>query len=255
MALHAPCAHLTSGLQVNRSSSSVFATGRQLRPATRFSLKRKAPHATVAGTATGATKEFADRFRLNNLSPQKGARRQEKRKGRGYGSGQGGTCGFGMRGQKARSGSGVRHGFEGGQTPLFRRLPKLKGIAGGMSAGLPKYITVNLSTLSKKFSDGEEVSVESLTQKRMLNLSGREAKLPLKVLGDGDLAFKLTIKAAKFSTSAKEKIQAAGGEAVEIPQKAKWTRALHKRKVAAAAAAAPKKAPAPKPITKKAVKQ
>ena len=130
---------------------------------------------------------------------------------------QGGTCGFGMRGQKARSGSGVRHGFEGGQTPLFRRLPKLKGIAGGqyyscvrvcntseitcchaaphnalvpitfclhagMSAGLPKYITVNLSTLSKKFSDGEEVSLESLTQKRMLNLSGREAKLPLKVL-------------------------------------------------------------------------
>jgi len=231
--------------QVNRSSSSTFATGRQLRPATRFSLKRKAPHATVAGTAEGATKEFADRFRLNNLSPQKGARRQEKRKGRGYGSGQvgahhaatgtplhaalatddsfdlaqGGTCGFGMRGQKARSGSGVRHGFEGGQTPLFRRLPKLKGIAGGqydscvqvcstseitcncchaaphnalvpitfclhagMSAGLPKYITVNLSTLSKKFSDGEEVSLESLTQKRMLNLSGREAKLPLKVL-------------------------------------------------------------------------
>jgi len=124
-----------------------------------------------------------------------------------------------MRGQKARSGKGVRHGFEGGQTPLFRRLPKLKGIAGGqyyscvqvfstseilrnccyvaphfalvtstfclhagMSAGLPKYITVNLSTLSKKFSDGEEVSLESLTQKRMLNLSGREAKLPLKVL-------------------------------------------------------------------------
>jgi len=77
----------------------------------------------------------------------------------------------------------------------------------------------------------------------------------LQVLGDGDLAFKLTIKAAKFSTSAKEKIQAAGGEAVEVPQKAKWTRALHKRKVAAAAAAAPKKAPAPKPITKKAVKQ
>lgn len=77
----------------------------------------------------------------------------------------------------------------------------------------------------------------------------------LQVLGDGNLALKLTIKAAKFSTSAKEKIQAAGGEAVEVPQKAKWTRALHKRKVAAAAAAAPKKAPAPKPITKKAVKQ
>jgi len=80
--------HNSCFAQVKRSSSSGFATGRQLRPATRFSLKRKAPHATVAGTATGATKEYADRFRLNNLSPQKGARRQEKRKGRGYGSGQ-----------------------------------------------------------------------------------------------------------------------------------------------------------------------
>ena len=114
-----------------------------------------------------------------------------------------------MRGQKARSGSGVRHGFEGGQTPLFRQLPKLKGIAGGvqpclfsgvmlspliinlmsnalhvvagMSAGLPKYIVVNLKTLSEKFSEGEEVSLDTMSQKRILNLSGREAKLPLKV--------------------------------------------------------------------------
>ena len=88
-------------------------------------------------------------------------------------------------------------------------------------------------------------------------MSTRAEVMPIspQVLGDGDLALKLTIKAAKFSTSAKEKIQAAGGEAVEVPQKAKWTRALHKKKVAAAAAAAPKKAPAPTPIRKKAVKQ
>ena len=118
MALHMSCAHIRSGLpvtirrdscvspaavrvsgsqycfsvQVNRSCSSDFATGGLLRPATRLCLKRKAPHATVAATATGATTEVADRFRLNNLSPQKGARRQEKRKGRGYGSGQVRLC-------------------------------------------------------------------------------------------------------------------------------------------------------------------
>lgn len=73
----------------------------------------------------------ADRFRLNNLAPQPGARRKNKRKGRGHAAGQGASCGFGMRGQKSRSGSGVRPGFEGGQMPLYRRLPKLKGIAGG----------------------------------------------------------------------------------------------------------------------------
>ncbi|KAL3141977.1 50S ribosomal protein L15 [Trebouxia sp. C0010 RCD-2024] len=245
MALQAPCAPLKSSLRVGRSCSSSFSIGRPLLPSTRASLKRKAAYVApvaAAAASTTAVTESNERFRLNNLSPQKGARRQEKRKGRGYGAGQGGTCGFGMRGQKARSGSGVRHGFEGGQTPLHRRLPKLRGIAGGMSAGVPKYITVNLSTLGAKFSDGDEVSLESLTQRRMLNLSGREAKLPLKVLGDGNLRLKLTIKAAKFSSSAKEKIQAAGGEAVEVPQKPTWTRALHKRKVAAAAAAAPKKA-------------
>ena len=78
-----------------------------------------------------------ERFRLNNLAPQPGSRRPEKRKGRGYGAGQGGTCGFGMRGQRSRSGPGVRPGFEGGQMPLYRRLPKLKGIAGGESSSDP----------------------------------------------------------------------------------------------------------------------
>ena len=84
--------HYCFSVQVNRACSSDFATGRLLRPVTRLGLKRKAPHATVAATATGATTEYADRFRLNNLSPQKGARRQEKRKGRGYGSGQVRLC-------------------------------------------------------------------------------------------------------------------------------------------------------------------
>ena len=93
---------------------------------------------------------------------------------------QGGTAGYGMRGQKSRSGSGIRPGFEGGQTPLYRRLPKLKGIAGGMGAGLPDYVVVNLSQL-KAFADGETVSLEALEEKRIVNLSGRETRLPLKV--------------------------------------------------------------------------
>ncbi|MQL86743.1 hypothetical protein Taro_019288 [Colocasia esculenta] len=75
----------------------------------------------------------AGRFRLNNLAPQPGSRKKGKRKGRGYAAGQGGSCGFGMRGQKSRSGPGVRKGFEGGQMPLYRRIPKLRGIAGGNS--------------------------------------------------------------------------------------------------------------------------
>lgn len=94
---------------------------------------------------------------------------------------QGGSAGFGMRGQKSRSGSGIRPGFEGGQTPLYRRLPKLKGIAGGMGAGLPDFNVVNLLQLEQRYAEGEEVSLESLEEKRVLNLSGRESRLPLKV--------------------------------------------------------------------------
>lgn len=86
-----------------------------------------------------------------------------------------------MRGQKSRSGSGIRPGFEGGQTPLYRRLPKLKGIAGGMGAGLPDFNVVNLMQLDARFAEGEEVTIEALEQKRVLSLSGREARLPLKV--------------------------------------------------------------------------
>lgn len=139
-----------------------------------------------------------------------------------------------MRGQKSRSGSGIRPGFEGGQTPLYRRLPKLKGIAGGMGAGLPDYVTVNLSQL-KAFAAGETVSLEALQEKRILNLSGRESRLPLKVLGTGELASALTIHAAAFSESARAKIEAAGGQAVDVAQKEKWTRTAHEAAVAAAA--------------------
>ena len=144
---------------------------------------------------------------------------------------QGGTCGFGTRGQKARSGSGTRPGFEGGQMPLYRRLPKLRGIAGGMSAGLPKYVVVNLEDLEKSFEAGAEVDVAAVAAKGLLNVSGRDKKLGLKVLGEGSVSKALNIKAAAFSAAAAEKIAAAGGSAVVAEGKAKWTRRAHEKRV------------------------
>uniref|UniRef100_A0A7N0U1S0 Large ribosomal subunit protein uL15/eL18 domain-containing protein n=1 Tax=Kalanchoe fedtschenkoi TaxID=63787 RepID=A0A7N0U1S0_KALFE len=163
------------------------------------------------------------RFRLDNLGPQPGSRKNRKRKGRGHAAGQGGSCGFGMRGQKSRSGPGVRKGFEGGQMPLYRRLPKLRGIAGGMKAGLPKYVPVNLKDIGAAgFEEGEEVSLVTLKERGLINPSGRERKLPLKILGDGDLNIKLNFKARAFSTAAKEKLEAAGSTLTELPGRKKW---------------------------------
>jgi len=135
-----------------------------------------------------------------------------------------------MRGQKSRSGRPTRPGFEGGQIPLYRRIPKLKGIAGGMSAGQPDHVTINLKTLAEKFEEGEEVTLEVLKDKNVLNVSGRDAKLGLKVLGDGDLPFPLNIKAESFSASALSKIEAAGGSADVVQGRVKWTRAAHEAK-------------------------
>ncbi|CAM8879674.1 unnamed protein product [Rhodiola kirilowii] len=190
------------------------------------------------------------RFRLDNLGPQPGSRKNRKRKGRGHAAGQGGSCGFGMRGQKSRSGPGVRRGFEGGQMPLYRRLPKLRGIAGGMKAGLPKYVPVNLKDIEAAgFEEGEEVSLETLKERGLINPSGRERRLPLKILGDGDLSIKLNFKARAFSTAAKEKLEAAGCTLTELPGRKKWMKPsvlkniaraeeyFAKKKAAAAAAA------------------
>lgn len=203
------------------SSSSFMGNKMQARAAP---VVRAARPTLAVVTATAAAEE--ERLRLNNLSPQPGSKRPGKRKGRGYGAGQGGTGGFGMRGQKSRSGSGIRPGFEGGQTPLYRKLPKLRGIAGGMGHGLPDFVTVNLADL-KAFAEGEEVTLAALQEKRILNLSGRDSRLPLKVLGTGNLEAPLTIHAAAFSESAKAKIEAAGGKVVEVPLRQKWTRAAH----------------------------
>ncbi|KAL7149360.1 hypothetical protein ABFS83_05G034900 [Erythranthe nasuta] len=191
------------------------------------------------------------RLRLDNLGPQPGSRKKAKRKGRGHAAGQGGSCGFGMRGQKSRSGPGVRRGFEGGQMPLYRRLPKLRGIAGGMRAGLPKYVPVNLKDIAEAgFEEGEEVSLESLKMKGLINPSGRERRLPLKILGDGELSVKLEFKARAFSSAAKEKLEAAGCSVTVLPGRKKWVKPsvaknmaradeyFAKKRAAAAAAAA-----------------
>ncbi|KAK1278467.1 hypothetical protein QJS04_geneDACA020848 [Acorus gramineus] len=182
---------------------------------------------TVRNAATSAAPVVVEmtRFRLDNLGPQPGSKKNRKRKGRGHAAGQGGSCGFGMRGQKSRSGPGVRKGFEGGQMPLYRRLPKLRGIAGGMHAGLPKFVPVNLKDIqSAGFQDGDEISLESLKEKGLINPSGRERKLPLKILGDGELTVKLNVKARAFSTQAKEKLEAAGCTITVLPGRKKWVK-------------------------------
>lgn len=135
--------------------------------------------------------------------------------------------------------------------PLYRRLPKLRGIAGGMRAGLPKYVPVNLKDIAEAgFQEGEEVSLESLKKKGLINPSGRERKLPLKILGDGELTVKLDIKARAFSAAAKEKLETVGCSLTVLPGRKKWVKPsvakniaradeyFAKKRAAAAAAAA-----------------
>ncbi|XP_071693179.1 large ribosomal subunit protein uL15c [Rutidosis leptorrhynchoides] len=187
--------------------------------------KKKSLIVALASPIPSAVVSSNVRFRLDNLGPQPGSRKKQKRKGRGHAAGQGGSCGFGMRGQKSRSGPGVRRGFEGGQMPLYRRLPKLRGIAGGMSAGLSKYVPVNLKDIETAgFEEGEEVSLESLKEKGLINPSGRERRLPLKILGDGEVSLKLNFKARAFSAQAKEKLEAAGCSLTVLPGRKKWVK-------------------------------
>ena len=140
---------------------------------------------------------------LQNLKPQKGARRRKLRKGRGIAAGQGASCGFGMRGQKSRSGRPTRPGFEGGQMPLYRRVPKLKHFT---LVNPKRYSVLNISKLAD-LKDGTVVTRESLVEAGLLT----SPKHPLKVLGDGELKAKLAVHAAAFTASAREKIEAAGG--------------------------------------------
>ena len=142
-------------------------------------------------------------MKLHELSPAEGSSTKAWRKGRGPGSGNGKTAGKGHKGQNARSGGGVRPGFEGGQIPLYRRLPK----RGFNNIFVKQYAIINVQDLNV-FEDGATVSIDTLIENGIV----KKAYDGLKVLGNGELSKKLTVEAAVFSASAKEKIEAAGGK-------------------------------------------
>ena len=142
-------------------------------------------------------------MKIHELGPNAGAKTTVKRVGRGIGSGLGKTAGKGHKGQKARTGGTIRRGFEGGQTPLMRRIPK----RGFNNIFATEYATINVSDL-ERFEDGTVVNIELLLNEGIL----RKQLDGLKVLGNGNLTKKLTVEAKKFSASAIEKIEAAGGK-------------------------------------------
>lgn len=146
-------------------------------------------------------------MRLDELKPSEGSRFESKRVGRGIGSGTGKTSGKGHKGQNARSGGGVRPGFEGGQMPLYRRLPK----RGFTNIFAKKYVTINVEVL-EKFENGAEVTAEALKEAGIISktLDG------VKILGRGELTKSLNVKVAGYTESAKEKIEKAGGKAEVI---------------------------------------
>lgn len=146
-------------------------------------------------------------MRLDELQPAQGSKFEAKRKGRGPGTGNGKTAGKGHKGQNARSGGGVRPGFEGGQMPIYRRLPK----RGFTNIFAKKYVTINVEVLDK-FEKGTEVTAELLKEAGIIS----KVCDGVKVLGRGEITKPLTVKAAKFTESAAGKIEAAGGKAEVI---------------------------------------
>ena len=143
-------------------------------------------------------------IKLESLQSNKGSRRKKMRKGRGIAAGQGASCGFGMRGQKSRSGRPTRPGFEGGQMPLYRRVPKLKHFP---IVNQKNFTVLNVSNLNA-LKEGTVVNLDSLVKEGILT----KPKNPLKILGNGKLEVKLTVQAAAFTTSAKKKIEEVGGK-------------------------------------------
>jgi large subunit ribosomal protein L15 len=146
-------------------------------------------------------------MKLHNLKPAEGSAKAAWRKGRGPGSGNGKTAGKGHKGQNARSGGGVRTGFEGGQFPIYRQLPK----RGFKNYFAKNYAIVNVDALNV-FEDGAVIDMEALLAKKII----RKPLDGLKVLGNGELTKKITVKAAVFSATAKAKIEAVGGQAEEV---------------------------------------
>jgi len=146
-------------------------------------------------------------MKLHELSPAFGSTKEAKRIGRGHGSGNGKTAGKGHKGQKARAGHGMRIGFEGGQMPLQRRVPK----RGFNNIFAEEWLAVNVAAL-ESFEDGATVDAAALAEKKIIRKTG----LPVKLLGNGKLTKNLTVKLNAFSASASEKIAAAGGKAEVI---------------------------------------
>lgn len=147
-------------------------------------------------------------MRPHELRPPEGAKKKRKRVGRGHASGQGKSAGRGTKGQKARSGGGVRPYFEGGQLPLVRRLPHKRGFHNPFRK---EYATVNVERLNYKFEAGTQIGPQALVEAGLI----KSAALPVKVLGKGKLEKPLTVRAHAFSHAARSKIEAAGGE-VEV---------------------------------------
>jgi large subunit ribosomal protein L15 len=150
-------------------------------------------------------------MRLEDLRPASGSTRERKRIGRGPGSGSGKTSGKGHKGLNARSGGGVRPGFEGGQMPLYRRLPKRGFLPYG---GKVELALVNVKDLAARFPAGSVVDPDALVAKGLIKKSGRRA---VKVLADGDIRHALVVKTHKISEAAREKLVAAGGQVEVLP--------------------------------------
>ena len=142
-------------------------------------------------------------MKLHELKPKKGSRKPARRLGRGISAGQGASCGKGMRGQKARSGPNPFRGFEGGQMPLYRRVPKLKHFT---RVNPRRYTTINVGKLAG-LEANTEVTLAALVEAGLIN----DAEGPLKILGDGELNIPLQVKADAFTKSARQKIESAGG--------------------------------------------
>ncbi len=147
-------------------------------------------------------------MKLHNLKPTKGSRDERTRKGRGHAAGKGKTAGKGEAGQNKRSGGGVRPGFEGGQNPWFRRVPK----RGFTNINHVEYQTVSLEALNTSFKANEKVTVEKLLKLRLV----RKADMPVKILNNGKISIALTVEVQAFSKTAKAAIEKAGGKTVEI---------------------------------------
>ena len=171
-------------------------------------------------------------MQAHQLKPPKGAKHAKKRIGRGNAAGQGTYSGRGLKGQKARAGNKPRRFFEGGQTRLFKKLPFRRGFRNPFRV---EYQPVNLDDL-QRFEDGAEVTPDLLKEKGIL----RSISMPVKILGSGKLAKKLTVTAHRFSLTAKEKIEAAGGTVVETSERKVKSERKHKKDRAAKPTIAPK---------------